>query len=801
MQACHTNDPANHDRSNGRVYKIVYGDSKSSPVDLSKESDLELANQMLHRNDWYVRHSRRCLQERSTMRAIDGSAVARLKEMVVKEKDDTRRLRAAWALSCIGALDENTIARMLQDASEHVRAWAIQLGLEAKKPWITPNQLTRLAISDPSPVVRLYLASAAQRLPVQDRFPLLSALIAHAEDAKDHNLPLMIWYAAEPLADAGAAREKQARPASEGSFEVASNRAIELGLTASDTMPLIRDYMLRRIAASTKPGAIESLLDAIGKSQDESLQLSVLSAIRSGLKGQRQTAAPANWEKIDAKLANGSAAVKLQAESLGVTFGSERALQSVRVMVRSRTNSDKDRLDGLATLLAAKDPKLLPVLLELLQEKGLRSAALSGLAQFTDPKIASTVLDLYPQLTSSEKRIALNTLASRAEYAIALLEAMDSKRLASTDLSADIVRQLMNLKNDQVVGLVAKTWGTMRETPADKAKAIEDIKSLIKAKGPEPDLALGRSVYAKTCQQCHILFDAGGKIGPELTGSNRTNLDYLLSNIVDPSAVMAKEYQPTIILTDGRTVSGLIKAEDAISISLQTVNALEVIPVAEIEDRKLSEKSMMPEDQLRPFSEHELRSLIAYLGSSKQSPMLATTENVSEFFNGLDLRQWQGDMSLWSVENNELIGKSNGLSHNSFLVSNYLLSDFHLTVEVKLINDEGNSGIQFRSRVANEGMKGYQADIGPGWWGKLYEEEARGLLWDKSGEQHVNTGEWNKYEVRAEGSKIKTWLNGQLSVDLDDPDGDQQGVIGLQLHSGGATEVRFRNVELKLLEK
>ena len=95
-------------------------------------------------------------------------------------------------------------------------------------------------------------------------------------------------------------------------------------------------------------------------------------------------------------------------------------------------------------------------------------------------------------------------------------------------------------------------------------------------------------------------------------------------------------------------------------------------------------------------------------------------------------------------------------------------------------------------------MKGYQADIGAGWWGKLYEENGRGLLWDKSGEAHVKPGEWNNYEIEAVGRKIRTWINGKLCVDLDDPDGARRGIFAFQLHSGGPTEVRFKDIELEL---
>lgn len=85
--------------------------------------------------------------------------------------------------------------------------------------------------------------------------------------------------------------------------------------------------------------------------------------------------------------------------------------------------------------------------------------------------------------------------------------------------------------------------------------------------------------------------------------------------------------------------------------------------------------------------------------------------------------------------------------------------------------------------------------------GKLYEEHGRGLLWDKSGEAYVRPGEWNDYEIIAVGSRIRTFINGKLCVDLEDPAISRRGVIALQIHSGGATEVRFRNLKLELNPK
>jgi putative heme-binding domain-containing protein len=360
---------------------------------------------------------------------------------------------------------------------------------------------------------------------------------------------------------------------------------------------------------------------------------------------------------------------------------------------------------------------------------------------------------------------------------------------------------LRNLKNKDVDDRIAKFWGTARDTSADRAKSIAQMKALLQNKPAQPpDLSLGRNVFAKTCQQCHVLFATGAKIGPELTGSNRADLDYLLSNVLDPSALIGNDYLAHVIATtDGRVLTGLVRGEDKDAITLITANETLTIPKGEIDARKPSDQSMMPDDLLKPLSEREIRSLVAYLASPAQVPALLTKDNVGTFFDRNDLTGWLGDPKLWSVEDGEIVGRTSGLKRNEFLRSDATAGDFRLVTQVKLVKNEGNSGIQFRSEPLPDGeMKGYQADIGPGWWGKLYEENGRALLWDKTtGEKAVKPGEWNEYIVEAKGDKIRTWINGELSVDLTDAQGARRGVFAFQLHSGGPTEVRYRIIELE----
>ena len=192
--------------------------------------------------------------------------------------------------------------------------------------------------------------------------------------------------------------------------------------------------------------------------------------------------------------------------------------------------------------------------------------------------------------------------------------------------------------------------------------------------------------------------------------------------------------------------------------------------------------------------------------------IVAAPDDPFVLFDGT-LDGWTGEKRYWSVETvdgePEVVGRSPGLDHNTFLTRDEPLGDFDLTFQVKLTPPDANSGVQFRSeRIAEDGekagpdseMRGYQADIGRGWWGKLYEENGRGMLFEDSADDAVKHGGWNTYRVRAVGHEIRTWLNGTPSVRLTDPDGATDGLLALQIHSGGPMEVRFRRFALERME-
>ena len=263
---CHRNETEVHDRTNGRIFKISYGDPAIAKKEATEPTpDLkaklrrlkdgaigvdEVAALFTDQNDWHVRRALRQLSEVApeiTDKALKNQLRARLIRKILNPREDERiPLNALFALrALIGHPGEALSA--LTSANTYLRAWAVQLVAEEEGDVqnIALTQLGNLAKSDPSPVVRLYLASALQRLPLSDRWRILEGLVSHGEDANDHNIPLMVWYAAEPL---GAADPSRA-----------------LKLASESKLPNLLPFMVRRVAALGTAEGVALLVDLIGK--------------------------------------------------------------------------------------------------------------------------------------------------------------------------------------------------------------------------------------------------------------------------------------------------------------------------------------------------------------------------------------------------------------------------------------------------------------------------------------------------------------------------------------------------------
>lgn len=797
QQACHRTEPHIWDRSNGRVYKIVHRSTENRQADLqklggdlSKLDNDQLFKLVTHDNHWYVRHARRLLHERSVTqpagvnRPVSITGNSRIANDWKQEKNADKRLQLLLANHLSQKMPDAEYLSALSDDSDAIRAWGVQLAVEAghhSTQFI--QQFEQMAKLDASAMVRLYLSSALPRLNPSSRWGILANLLQHAEDRDDHNLPLMYWYAAEGLVDTDAPR------------------ALKLALDAK--VPIL-EFMVRRISSMNNENAINNLVATLKSSTDVRTQQIILSGINLAMRGLRNVKQPAEWKAVYESLSDkADPEVRHQLLLLGMVFDPDTVMASLSKVVADHSAKLQHRQSGLQALITSRKPEVMQLLMHLSEEEPMRGLAIRGLAVFDQPEIATKLLKSYPQFSSSDRRDAISTLSARPAWSLALLESVKARHIPANDIPADVVRQLRLLNNQQLNSLIAEVWGVVRTTPAERLQHIASMKTMLSSKPKvAADLSLGRALFEKTCAQCHQLYGTGGKVGPDITGSNRANLDYLLENIYDPSSVIPKEYAATFFVTkDGRSITGIVKERNSKTVTVATANETLTLALDDIEGEKPSDTSMMPDDQMKPFSEHEIRSLFAYLMHPTQVPVLAMQENAATFFNGKDLTGWTGDTRLWKVEDGMIVGSTTGLKKNEFLKNQMMVKDFRLSVKVKLTPNTENSGIQFRSEVIDNGdVKGYQADIGKGWWGKLYEEHGRALLTKNNGDQFVKVNHWNDYVIEARGSKIKTFINGNPCVDLDDKPGARQGIIAFQLHSGGPMQIRFKDIKLEVLK-
>ena len=585
-------------RATGRIYRIAWGKLTRPAVDLSQSSNMELAELHLHTNDWHVRHARRLLQERAAAGADMTAVLQRLHESLRDESRVTKKLRAMWTLHVLNGLDDACLLELLAHESEDIRAWAVTLLCEDGKPGkLARERFIALAKRGNSPLVRLNLASALQRLPLSTRWELAIALAGRAEDDGDPNLPLMIWYGCEPLVNDDI------------------ERFAALGLNAA--ISRVRVNAARRIADSKLANeGLEILSQQLAEPIDDTVSRDLLTGILEGVAGKRNLPMPASWRPAFLRLSQSDDdRVQEKAIRLAVVFKDREALHQLRQLASDPSRPADDRNRAVEALVGQRVVGFGAELIALLKDDQVRGSALRGLASYQSPQTAASILSLYGTMSPSERLDAQLTLASRLPWARMLVDAIEAKQMDANELTAYSVRQIRSLGDDDLNNVLAAHWGGLRETAKDKAKQIKAIKKWLSAKQiRQSDMIRGELLFKKHCANCHQFFGEGGRIGPDITGAQRHNLDYMLENIIDPSAAVAKDYQMEILQTyNGRVVTGLVVSESDQTITMQTVNERLNFPVSDIAERSASELSMMPEGLLDPLSENEIRDLLGFL--------------------------------------------------------------------------------------------------------------------------------------------------------------------------------------------
>ena len=612
---CDTGECHNYvvvDSTNGRLHRVTYGSSKMKPFDLSKLSDRELLDLQTHKNDWYPRHARRLLHERAVARKLENGTAALTGDRLKAAPTSLEALKFLWTYHLITG--QSVMPREYKD--EHngaLGSWAYRLTIDQvmaslslrSQPLDSRIDENQTIPPIASAQVRLGVASALRLIPADERSSLAWSLLAAlpASDADDQNIPLVAWNAIEPVVNA-------------------KHLDLTMKLLKVAKIPRHREFIARKATLVNK-SSIKRLL-AYAAESDAGVQRDILTGIQDALGATRELPAADGWKEYSPKLlASKDPAVRDKAMIIAVTFGDASAIESMKKTVTTPGARKEDRIAALRILLRRQKPDLEPMLRDLVTDKDLRAEAIRGLAAFANPETPKLLLTAYAQLGESEREDVIQTLAARSDWALALLDAVEAGKVNRKDVSPFVARQMQGLKDKRVGERLTAVWGQLLPASAKRAELTKKYKAELTAeKLKTADSSNGRAVFAKRCASCHVMYNEGGNIGPALTGAQRANLDYILENVLDPSAVVPRDYQVSVFeLKTGRLVNGIVKTESDQALTIATTNEVLLIRKDEIDARTVSKVSMMPEGLFDQLTPKEILDLVGYLQTRDQVPL------------------------------------------------------------------------------------------------------------------------------------------------------------------------------------
>ena len=594
---CHNYDVA--DTTNGRIYRVAYGTPKKFDGDVAKMSDMKLAELHTGENEWLVRKSRRILHERYYDShlpdgAFDDQAYATLLIMAEKNESETKRFRAIATLCAMGAIPTDVGNRWLQSQSPVLARWVAQDLLDRSQ---SIEKWTE-ALKEPRGRGAFAGLVAKSQFGRVDTFGRAVQLLTHSEDNADAKLTQLYWLGIQPAV--------LAKP----------NEALKL--VNAIAIRRVRTNIVRLVLTlpnSEPTKQLDAVFPILASAPNDETRQDILQGIVQAFEERKSVVPPESWKAIyEAMSKHPNAAIVALTNDIALKFDDARAIADMKAKIVA-TGDAGERNRTIALLAARKTVALSPMLRTLLTDAAVRRSAIVALSNYSDDTTPAAILAVYASLTVDEKADAVQTLSSRASYAMALLDAVEKSTVAKADITAFTARQIATLKDQTVVAKLKAVWGEVKPASATRNVQIAKYKAML-----SPDMLKtadenrGRVLFAKNCATCHKLFGEGQVVGPELTGSQRANLDYLLENIVDPSAAVANEYKMTAFyLFDGRLVTGIIRKDSPNGVTVRTVNEELFLPIADIETRKPTSNSVMPEGLLDAMKPDEIRDLIAYL--------------------------------------------------------------------------------------------------------------------------------------------------------------------------------------------
>ena len=585
------------DKTNGRVYRLRGLDTKpAGRFDLAKLSTPDLIKHLSDSNEWFRQATLRVLADRK-----DPAAVPILLESLRKTTGQTA-LESLWALNLSGGLDESRILEFLEHAEPYVRLWTARLACDFKQ--VTPSVAAALANRakvETNVEARAQLACSARRLNAAESLPIVRNLLTHSDDKTDLMIPLLLWWDIEAKADSD-------RDAVLALFEDKSFWSLPI------VQKTIAERIMRRYAAAGLRKDLMSCARLLKLAPDQDSGKRLMAGFEAAMTGRSIANLPAELAEGLAKFEGGSVI-------LGLRQGREEAVSEVLRVLDDPSGDKSKQLQYVQLLSEVKLPRSIPVLLKLAKnnaDSALQGGALLALQRYPNPEIGEAVIATLPAMTDDIRGEALAMLASRSNWALRLVEAVDQKKIDPQTIPSETVSRLQRQTDPKIVAITKKYWPqSASKTPAALQSEIERLAKLIRAEPGAPKV--GEQLFGKTCGTCHAMFGAGGRIGPELTTYRRDDLDNMLLNIVNPNAEIREGYGTLLVSTnDGRLLSGILMDQDPNSIVIRASDGHDLaIPREEIEEMKASPASLMPEGLLKDLKPKEIVDLFAFLRSTQ----------------------------------------------------------------------------------------------------------------------------------------------------------------------------------------
>jgi putative membrane-bound dehydrogenase-like protein len=600
-------DPKGIDRLKGRLYRIVHSSTpRYRGLNLQSASSKDLIARLADPNVLIRRLSQRLLTER-----LESSVPPLLAKMVMDSSVSRKgRLHALWTMISMRNLDHRFLLGLTQHADPTFRAWAVRAAGDSATVAESLRRRIENMASDTSPEVLVQVAIAARKIQGLDAMPVLIQVLDHS--GKDQVLHKIVWQNLHPLLANGARRflelitNLKSRQAA-WLIEIlprAAERILAEGKAAPETMA-----QLVILTLQDSPNIARRCMQNLAQ-QVQTGQLSNASenSLRSLLKD--------TLEEILA--GNQSATIFTDVALLAASWRNAKALTFVRQLVADDKFSTTQRVQGMRSLVKGGDPEALQTLAALLTSPtsnlALSAGIIGAMSDVKDPSLADVLVRAYPRLSPNLQPMVIQLLTQRASWRESLLRAVENQSIPATAVAGNQVQLLNTSADTGVASRIRAVWGIVRKSRnPNRERVITKVENTLRNTPGDP--FAGRTVFEKTCAQCHQIYGQGTAIGPDLTGNGRGSFQQLLTSVLDPNLVVGDAYQLRVVEThDDRMISGMLMESNNLRVVVRELGGkASIVPRKKVKEVHVQPMSVMPEGLEAGLTSQEIANLFAFL--------------------------------------------------------------------------------------------------------------------------------------------------------------------------------------------